>query len=226
MNVNAKGMQYPDLYITRFFFKEGLHNYAGGNVLELGCGNGNNLSLFYQYGWNVVGIDYSSSELSLANYNFSTVYKSASSYSFHEYDLNHGLLKLDMNYQAVILPNILYYLKRESCISVLKSICEYVDNTFYIFLRMRSINDYRYGKGEKVSENEYILDIHETGEYGCRNVFYEIDQVKDMLKTSMPVEPVDVDNLMVFKSVDENLQNNVVIDNHDYIMWGKVSLNV
>ena len=44
-----RGLRFPDDYIVKMFFKEGLHR-APGRVLELGCGSGNNLSLFSAFG--------------------------------------------------------------------------------------------------------------------------------------------------------------------------------
>jgi len=59
---NIRGLKYPDIYITRFFFKEILHK-SPGKVLELGCGNGSNLTLFVEYNWNVYGLSNSKNYL-------------------------------------------------------------------------------------------------------------------------------------------------------------------
>jgi SAM-dependent methyltransferase len=65
MNISRlKGLRYPDEYVIRWFYKEGLERVPG-RVLELGCGDGNNLLPFVDYGWDVVGIDYD--ENSIAN---------------------------------------------------------------------------------------------------------------------------------------------------------------
>lgn len=39
------GLKFPDEYVIKFFFKEGLHKNSA-KVLELGCANGNNARLF------------------------------------------------------------------------------------------------------------------------------------------------------------------------------------
>ena len=51
-----KGLKFPEEFLTRFFFKEKLFKHKG-HVLELGCGNGNNLTLFNQFGWRTTGVD-------------------------------------------------------------------------------------------------------------------------------------------------------------------------
>lgn len=63
-------MRFPDEYIVRMFFKEGLQ-HSPGRVLELGCGSGNNLMLFHEFGWQVVGVDISTASLSDAVHNLS-----------------------------------------------------------------------------------------------------------------------------------------------------------
>ena len=66
---NFKGLKFPDEYLTRFFFKEKLYKKKN-NVLELGCGNGNSLNLFYQYGWDTIGIDIDPINIKRAKNNF------------------------------------------------------------------------------------------------------------------------------------------------------------
>lgn len=64
-----KGLKFPDPAIIRFFFKKDLDK-KNGSILELGAGNGNNLSLFFQYGWKIHGVDVSSQAVDDAVYNF------------------------------------------------------------------------------------------------------------------------------------------------------------
>jgi hypothetical protein len=46
MNIKKiEGLKFPDEYLIRFFFKNKLFNKKG-DVIEFGCANGNNLSLF------------------------------------------------------------------------------------------------------------------------------------------------------------------------------------
>ena len=87
---NIRGLKYPDIYITRFFFKEILHK-SPGKVLELGCGNGNNLMLFVEYNWNVTGIDNNNKAINNANYNFGLLKKKNSKLNKYRF------LKKDMN---------------------------------------------------------------------------------------------------------------------------------
>ena len=54
---DIKGDKYPDEYFIKFFFSNKLDEITDLNVLELGCGNGNNLMLPYSFGASITGID-------------------------------------------------------------------------------------------------------------------------------------------------------------------------
>ena len=39
------------------------------------------------------------------------------------------------------------------------------------FINLRTINDYRFGKGEEIERNTFVLDIQETNEYNMKMHF-------------------------------------------------------
>ena len=51
MNIkDIEGLKFPDEYIIRMFYKEGLDKKTG-KVIELGSGNGSNLVICQVPGW-------------------------------------------------------------------------------------------------------------------------------------------------------------------------------
>ena len=68
------GVVYEDGIFDVDIIEEKL-NQKYGSVLEFGCANGNNLSLFYQFGWNVLGVDLSKDAIDNANNNFEKLKK-------------------------------------------------------------------------------------------------------------------------------------------------------
>ena len=111
-----RGLRYPDPYVIKYFFKEGMDR-TRGSVLELGCGNGNNLRLFRDFGWRTVGIDNSSNALADALGNFGA--ENASECEFHEWDLGEGLPDLLEEFDVMLMPNVAYYLKRQAFANLL-----------------------------------------------------------------------------------------------------------
>src|SRR5450759_3219259 len=105
-----RGMRFPDVYVVRMFFKEGLQRNPG-RVLELGCGSGNNLLLFHEFGWQVVGIDISAESLADARHNLAGGPKTV---TLLQADLAQGMPALTGEFDSIILPSVNYYVPRAS----------------------------------------------------------------------------------------------------------------
>jgi SAM-dependent methyltransferase len=109
-----RGLRYPDVYVVRMLFKEGLHRERG-KILELGCGSGNNLMPFADFGWDVTGVDLSGDALAAARHNLAGVG------SLIECDLTINFPRFkEAAFAAILLPNIIYYLPRRSFAQVLR----------------------------------------------------------------------------------------------------------
>ncbi len=220
MNIqNIKGLKYPDEAVIKFFFKEGLQN-SKGKVIEFGCSNGNNLSLYYQYDYDVIGIDLDSGSIDNAHYNFKHIFNSSSKYTFHTHDMN-TFATTQKNILADIftIPNVISYISKENFIHFLQSASE---NKLYkkdasFFLRTRTIKDYRFGLGKKVSNNSYLLDNNITGEKGALCTCYQEYELIEILKKHLNLHDFEINHLD-----NQNLQNGETILNSDISIWGKI----
>ena len=213
-----QGLKYPDSYVIRFFFKEGLHRRPG-RVLEPGCGNGNNLLLFADYGWGVTGIDVDEPALAAAESNFARL-AGAAPYRFHARDLDDGLPEeVAGPYDCLCLANIVCYLDRARCAGLLSELGGRLAAGAAVFLRTRTPGDYRYGRGREVGENAFALDISETGEEGALNVFYHRHELVDLMVEGLRVSP---ETLKIHQVEFQNHQNGVLISNADLVLWGRV----
>src|SRR5687768_18234432 len=101
-----RGLKFPDEFVVRHFFKRGLAERTG-RVLELGCGTGNNLSVYQAWDWACVGIDYDASALDAARHNLGDAPE------LIEADLASGLPALSGPFDAALVPNLLCYLTGE-----------------------------------------------------------------------------------------------------------------
>lgn len=219
--VDLKGLRFPDEYLIRFFFKEQLDT-SPGSVLELGCGNGNNLMLFNQYGWNVVGIDHNEESINNANYNFKNYGKEGIAYLFVRHDLTNGVRleeNIENKFNVIIMANSLYYIPRKSMLQCLKDIKDLLSLNGKFFIRMRAVNDYRFGRGKEVEKNGYTLDIVETNEKGLLNVFYYEYELIDILRET--IGP-DMSSLKILRVYYENVENDVLVGNSDIVIWGNI----
>ena len=166
---DIRGAKFPDAYLIRFFFKNGLQN-APGKVLEAGCANGCNLRLFREYDWETVGIDISRESLADAEANFAGMAaeegcQGARGYRFLQHDLTAGLPQgLPGPFDAVLFPSSLYYIPRRSMAQPSATARRLVRPGAAFYLRMRTLGDFRYGRGEAIEINGFRLTMDVTGD--------------------------------------------------------------
>lgn len=215
-------MKFPDLYITKFFFKKKLYE-SSGNVLELGCGNGNNLSLFYSYGYNVCGIDIDKKSIDDALFNLENVFKNEfeNTFEFINGDIRKldKILKTNSKFNILLLPNIINYISKNDFLYLLQEVKNYLTNKGKFFIRFRTPRDMRVGLSKKIHENEYIIESEITGEKNAYLTVYEESQMIFLLK-----EFFKIDNYEIFHLYEENFHMDRKILNADVVIWGDFSL--
>jgi SAM-dependent methyltransferase len=206
-----RGLRFPDVYVTRIFFKEGLQRQAG-RVLELGCGSGNNLSLFSAFGWDVTGMDISGAALADARHNLEGG-------TFIECDLSSQFpLPEPARFDAVLLPNVIYYLPRSGFVRVLRECRRRAVPGGLFLLIARLPQDWRWGRGAQEEPGGFRLECRETGEYGLLNVFYDEDELLNLIDEHFGV----LERRHKLRSMYENLQNGIVVRNEEVVVWGRV----
>ncbi len=219
-----KGLKYPDDYIIKFFFKEGFQNKTG-KVIEFGCSNGNNLDIFYQYGWDIQGIDISDDSIKNANARFE-ILKEESRLKNDYVFMKNDMLSFMQSYnktpnEVLLLPNIIEYLSIEDIHCFFKYSVDrnIIGNDSYIFIRTRTPQDYRYGRGKKIGDKTFIIDADETGEKGCIMSFLNEWDIFTILEKYFIIK-----NKVILYCRFDNLQNNYIVSNADIIMWFKITI--
>jgi len=216
---NIKGLKFPDEYVVRAFFKNGLAQKSG-RVIEFGCGNGNNLSLFYQYGWGVVGIDIFEHSIRDANANFAEIAKENANgtYEFTSQDMLQYTPQ--QKFDAILFPSSLYYVPKANSMAMLARLPGMIaDSGACVYFRMRRPNDYRVNISS-VEEDGITRRIQgdETGEQGCSMTFIEPDAfIADIRKHCTLMNPV------VMQCQFDNIQQGKIISNCDFILWGTIT---
>jgi hypothetical protein len=217
---NIKGLKYPDEYFIKFFFKNRLHNKKDLTFLELGCSNGCNLMLPYQYGFKTIGVDLDSNLIDFANENFSAL-NQTNEYSFFSDDMRIFCeTSSDIEADILVLASSIYYIPKDDFVKLLRDIKQnnLIKSNIPLFIRFREADDYRNGKGEKVEENSYIINNGITGEDGVFCRFYDTDEMIDILKKELDLREFES---MALKY--ENIQNNQKITSSEVVIWGSIN---
>jgi len=211
-----EGLKFPDEMVTRFFFKNQLHQRCG-TVLELGCGNANNLSLFAAYGWECIGLDISSTLIDQGKYNFAI--QGYSPARLEVLDLNEALPDFGP-IDVLLMPSSIYYVHPIRAREIILQVGSTLQKNGFVFCRFRTPDDYRYGRGIKIGPDCFKLNIDETSEYGCVNTFYQVDAMLELLEPcQLAPDQIKIMNL----SFDNLGLNGKMISNQEVIMWGRLS---
>lgn len=215
-----RGLKYPDDFVIKFFFKNGLHSKRG-KVIELGCSNGNNLMMFHQFGWDVIGVDISAQSLVDAKFNFQQSQTASAKSRFIRHDLTRGWPRnIKESFDVILLPNILNYLLRNQTVRLLQAARRHAKRGAQVFLRTRSVRDYRHRRGKPVGDGSFRMTSDETGEKGLINTCYREYELADLARHHLGVT---ADSLQVFCVEQENLHGGLTVLNSDIVMWGTIS---
>ncbi len=212
-----QGLLFPDDYLVKFFFKTKL-NKRKKNVLELGCSNGNNLSLFFNYGWNVSGVDSNLKNILNAKHNFKILKKKLflqNNYLFFKEDMLSFIKKQDnLSYDTIIFANSLYYLEYQQIIEILDCIKNKISKKTNIFFRIRLKGDQRAKISKKISKFTHLINFKRTNEINCFNTFFTKQKFITMIRNKFNTKSETVLEIKY-----ENLINNKVFFNNDLVFW-------
>lgn len=226
MCCNNKGdniLIYPDEYLIKFFFKNKLNTekYFRKKVLELGCGDGNNLQLFAKFGWDCIGIDKEETDLSNAR---KRLLKYQTEFNSNVKILNHNLNSelpdevINDNFDVVIMPSILYYLSDNSREKLLFQTRKWLMSSRdpHFFIRERINSNFRNKISQQLANGCLKIISNQTGEL-------------DSIINSKSIEMIDSEMSRNFGDLTlkfiklrvnyENWQTDEIVDNSDYIVW-------
>jgi SAM-dependent methyltransferase len=173
--VERRGLRFPDETVVRHFFRSNGHTRPG-RVLELGCGNGSNLECYTAFGHSITGVDISERSLEDARWNFE------GQEEWIAHDLSKSFPILSGAFDTILMPSSMYYIPRASFIACLQGLSQYLSAEVAFLIRMRTLADYRFGRGAEVERNGYLLSTNETGEQGLLNVFYTEHEICELLR--------------------------------------------
>lgn len=220
---DIKGLKYPDEYFIKYFFKNSFSSKENLLFAEFGCGNGNNLTLAYEYGFEVLGVDINESAIEDANYNFNKI-KTDTKFEFYLCEMiDFAKENKDLQIDVLLLPNVVNYIKKEQLLEFFNMMLlnNNIKKEASFFIRCRELKDFRFGIGENLGENTYLMpkDYDITSEASCINKFYSEYELIEMLKKSLNLK-----EYFVFHNEFQNLQkNNTLVFNADIILWGVIN---
>jgi SAM-dependent methyltransferase len=205
-----RGLRYPDEFLVRHFFRRGLDKRPG-RVVELGCGSGQNLTLYEGFGWKAAGVDIDRASIENARWNLGP------EALLVEADLTEGAPPgLEGPWDAFLAPSSLYYLGADYARRRLEEFAPRLSPGCEVYVRLRLVDDYRFARGERVALNTFRLATPETGEAGLINQFYTEAEAVDLLR-----ETLDLKAIQTLRVRFDSIRQDVLLPgNSDVILMG------
>jgi SAM-dependent methyltransferase len=213
-----KGLKFPDECLVRAFFKSGLADRSG-SVVEFGCENGNNLSLFVQYGWNATGVEIVESSVEDARVNFSLLSREGDVGASEFLAMDMLDFPTDRTWDAILFPSSLYYVPLESCLRMLSKLPKLIPpQGSFCYFRMRRPDDGRTRISSPMPDGRTRrIEGESTGEKGCTMTFWSPADFLAALE-----EHCRIEDKVVLECSFENLQSGRITYNSDFILWGRL----
>lgn len=168
------------------FFKR----YNIKRVLDLGCGAGRHCILLAKEGFDVVGIDFSRASLKMAR-------EWVEKEKLENVNLICGTMAhLPVNgsiFDAVISVSVIHHAIKSQIINAIGEIQRVLRRKGLFLANLVSIEDHRYGKGEKVEEGTFkIKEEFEEHEFEELHHFFTKDEASKLLEsfTKINIRPI------------------------------------
>jgi ubiquinone/menaquinone biosynthesis C-methylase UbiE len=150
-------------------FQEFLANRNGIKALDLGVGGGRHTMLLCELAFNVFGVDISTVGL---KYTQERIAKESFDVGLAQASMNQLPFK-EHSFDAVISYGVFNYGNQNEMQVAIKEVHRILTPKGKAFVMLRSTDDYRYGKGEQLEPNTFILNIHDTNEHGTIQHFLD-----------------------------------------------------
>ena len=152
---------YKDSFITQEpspFAKDVISDMLlrGGDLLELGCGNGRDSLYFAKKGLRVTGID--ASNIVIDELNAAT--KKANNVRFICDDFVRCKSVYSVMYDSIYSRFTLHAINEKQEDELLHNCASALKKGGRIYIEARSVRDDLYGKGEKIGKNEFVYNEH------------------------------------------------------------------
>ncbi len=121
-----------------------------GNIVDLGCGQGQDSRFFAQHGYNVVGADFSSEAIKIAK-------EKSKDLDFKVLDISKPLPFEDTSFDVVYSHLAVHYFNKETTELIFKELSRILKKDGVLAIFVNSVNDPEYGTGTQIEEDYFAI---------------------------------------------------------------------
>lgn len=169
---------YPNEDVVRFLvrnFSSASNSGDSPRLLDIGVGGGRHVKLLCEMGFEPYGIDVSSTGLSHTR---NCIAKE---------DWDAGLIRATMAalpfkggiFDGAISFGVFFYGNGSQTKEAIHELHRVLRPGGKAFIALRTTDDYRYGKGDEIEPNTFLIQVHDTNEYGTTQHFLDERAVVD-----------------------------------------------
>lgn len=126
-------------------------------ILDLGCGSGTDSIYFAEKGLKVTAVDFSESAIKYLKKEIEN--KNIENISVLNKDIRNLDFK-DSSFDIIYAHLSLHYFDDKTTTKIFDELYRILGKNGTIFIKCKSTEDAKYGQGEKIEENMYMLDSH------------------------------------------------------------------
>ena len=172
-------LKYPSEHVVRFVFTQFPRNLKERNnlqILDLGCGAGRHTIFLAKEGFQTYATDISEEGLKvvekrLKDEKLQAILKKA---SMEKQPFS------DNFFYGVISFGVFCYSNLEGYQRAISELYRILRKDGVAFIFTRTTDDYRYGKGDKIDKNTFVLDIEDTNEKGMVMHFLDRAEINEI----------------------------------------------
>jgi SAM-dependent methyltransferase len=166
--------QYPNDHVVRFLMgSRGLLENGPARFLDVGLGAGRHCKLASELGFDTCGIDTSFVGLQHAHQRLDG---RASKPSLAQASML-ALPFADCSFKVVLSFGVFYYGTDDEMKQAITEMYRVLEPAGRAFIVLRTLNDYRFGKGKKLGHNTFQLNIADTNELGTVEHFVGAEDI-------------------------------------------------
>lgn len=163
--------QYPNDHVVRFLMgSRGLLENRPARFLDIGAGAGRHCKLASELGFDTCGIDTSFVGLQHAHYRLGERFLAQASML--------ALPFADCSFKVVLSFGVFYYGTIDEMNQAIAETFRVLEPGGRAFVVLRTLDDYRFGKGTKLGHNTFDLNIADTNELGTVEHFVGSEDIR------------------------------------------------
>jgi SAM-dependent methyltransferase len=167
--------QYPNDHVVRFLMgSRGLLENGPARFLDIGVGAGRHCTLASELGFDVCGIDTSFVGLQHAHRRLG---ETAAKHFLAQASML-ALPFADRSFKVVLSFGVFYYGTADEMKQSVAEMHRVLEPGGRALIVLRTLDDYRFGKGKKIGHNTFQLDIADTNELGTMQHFISAEDIR------------------------------------------------